>query len=327
VTTRISLLGTGGTISTSPGEHGAVPGRSAAELLEMSGRAAGASVQVRSRDVVRISSRAMTPQVMYRLAEAVQEEIRGGADGVVVTHGTDTLEETAYALALLVDTSVPVVVTGAMRPPHDPGADGAANLTAAIRAAAEPGLAAYGPVVVHQDEIHLARWVTKLHSARVAAFGSLQTGPVGAVVEDGVVLFHGPPPTSDRLPGAAAPDRRVELVWAVAGADGLMVEAVADRVDGLVVAGTGGGHVAPPLAEALGRVVTSGRPVVLSSRCAAPQVLTSTYGGPGSERQLLADGLVSAGALHPLKARLRLMFALSAGLEVANLFAVYGGRR
>lgn len=328
MTPTISVLGTGGTISTAPGPEGAVPGRSVEELvgvLEPSAGPAGA-VQVRSRDVVRLSSRSMTPQIMHELAAAVRHEISDGADGVVVTHGTDTLEETAYALALLVDSTVPVVLTGAMRPPHHVGADGPANLAAAIAAACEPSLAAYGPVVVHQDEIHLARWVTKLHSARVGAFASPQSGPFGAITEGHVVLFHGPPSATDRLPVAAAPRHRVEVVWAVAGADGVLVDAIAGLVDALVVAGTGGGHVSTPLAQALSRVVASGRPVVLSSRCPAPQVLTRTYGGLGSEVDLLGQGLISAGALNPLKARLRLIFALGAGLETDGLFAIYGGQ-
>ena len=318
-------MGTGGTISTTSSADGAVPGRSVDELVVLPKGPRDWSVEIRSVDVARISSRSMTPQIMYQLAKAVQQEIREGADGVVITHGTDTLEETAYALALLLDTTVPVVLTGAMRPPHQVGADGPANVAAAIAAACDPALAPYGPVVVHQDEIHLARWVTKVHSARIAAFASPSTGPVGALVEDRVVLFQGPPARSDRLSVNAAPDRRVELVWATAGADGFVVDLIGGLVDGLVVAGTGGGHVSTPLAGALGRVVASGRPVVLSSRCIAPQVLSRTYAGVGSEIELIRQGLVSAGALHPLKARLRLIFALSAGLGPEDLFVTYGG--
>ncbi len=320
----ISLLGTGGTIATGDSVDGAVQRHSAADVVQLV-RGRNSDVEIRSRDVLHISSRAMTPQLMHQVAEAVRQEVAEGADGVVVTHGTDTLEETAYALALLVDTPVPVVVTGAMRPPYQAGADGEANLAAAVTVAAEPAVAAYGPVVVHQDEVHLARWVTKLHSARVAAFGSPQAGPVGAVVENKVVLLLGPAPTSDRLPVTAAPERRVELLWAVAGADGLIVDTLRRLVDGLVVAGTGGGHVGPPLAEALVRLSATGRPVVLASRCAAPQVLAHTYAGPGSETQLLADGLISAGSLSPLKARIRLIFALSAGLDARDVFATIPG--
>lgn len=313
----VSLLAMGGTIATAAGADGAVPARSADELMAS---AAPGAVAIRPRDVARISSRAVTPSHMWDLACAIREEIDSGASGVVVTHGTDTLEETAYALALLVETPVPVVLTGAMRPPHSVGADGPANLSAALVAAANPGLAAYGPVVVHQDEVHAARWVTKFASTRVAAFASPAAGPVALVSEGRVVPLLGPAPGSDRLTVTAAPTRRVELLWVTAGADALLVEAMPEQVDGLVVAGTGGGHTPPPLARALVEVVRSGRPVVLASRCTAGEVLHSTYGGEGSEGHLLSEGLVSAGSLSPLKARLRLLFGLSAGLKADHIF-------
>ncbi|MFC4298412.1 asparaginase [Castellaniella hirudinis] len=316
---RISLLATGGTISTQRGADGATPALGA-QALAAAARAGGADLVVTARDVLRLSSRNVTPAAMWDLACAVEEEIQGGAEGVVITHGTDTLEETAYALALLVRTSVPVVATGAMRVPGSAGEDGPANLAAAIAVAATPRFAAYGPVVVHQDEIHLARWAAKVHGTRVAAFGSPAAGPAGLVVEGRALSFFGPPP-SERLLRACAPDKRVELIWAVAGSDGLMVDAIRDRVDGLVVAGLGGGHVPAPLAEALVRAAGAGVAVVLASRCASPQVLRDTYGGAGGERHLLASGLVSAGALSPVKARLRLLFGLSAGFTAAELFA------
>lgn len=327
----VSLLTTGGTIATGPGPDGASPQRGADELADLvrTATAGGplSAVELRSREVVRLPSHAMTPQTMYLLAQHVQQEIDGGADGVVITHGTDTMEETAYALAMLVDTPVPVVVTGAMRPPHHPGPDGAANLVAAVVAASEPTLAAYGPVVAHQDELHLARWVTKMYSARVAAFGSPATGPVAAVSEDRVVTLQGPPAVSDRLPVSGPPAHRVELLWASAGADGLLLTAIADQVDGLVMAGAGGGHLPAAMAEAAALLAESGLPVVLSSRCVVPQVLTNTYSGLGSEVQLQAAGLISAGALQPLKARLRLIAALTAGLDPHDVFAIYGGHQ
>lgn len=315
---RISLLAMGGTISTNAGPQGALPSLGAGQLA--GGISPDASVEITSRDVLRVSSRAVTLQNMWDLAAAVRQEIDGGADGVVVTHGTDTLEETVYALALLVDTPVPVVVTGAMRVPGSPGADGPANLAAAVAVASTPAFAHFGPVAVFQDEVHLARWVTKTHSARVAAFSSPSAGPIGHVVEDRAVPLAGPRPGTERLPRIAAPDKRVELVWGVAGADGLIVDAIADHVDGLVIAGTGGGHAAPPLAESLVRAADRGLPVVLASRCADPQVLDHTYGGVGSEVHLLAEGLHSAGTLSAVKARLRLAFGLAAGIPAADLF-------
>lgn len=319
MTVNISLLAMGGTISTNAAPMGALPILGAEDLANgVLGHAH--DVIVHSRDVLRISGRGITLKNMWDLAEAVRDEISSGADGVVVTHGTDTLEETAYALALLVDTPVPVVVTGAMRVPGTLGADGPANLAAALAVAQSSEFAAFGPVVVFQDEIHAARWVTKTHSTRVAAFSSPAAGPVGLVVEGKAITLLGPPSKTERLTRIAAPGKRVELLMAVAGADGMIVDAIADRVDGLVIAGTGGGHVAPPLADALVRLVRTGCPVVLASRCADAQVLSHTYGGSGSEVHLISEGLRSAGNLSALKARLRLSFGLSAGVPVADLF-------
>jgi L-asparaginase len=311
----VSLLAMGGTISTEHSARGATPRHGASTLASV----LSLPVELRPRDVRTMSSRAVTPDDMWALAEAVREEIAAGVDGVVITHGTDTMEETAYALALLVDTPVAVVLTGAMRAPHLPGADGAANLDAAVVAALHRPLAGYGPVVVFQDEIHVARLVTKHHSARVAAFASPSAGPVGFVSEHDVELLLGPPPETDRLPTTATPEARVEIIWAAAGTDGALVDAIGDRIDGLVVAGAGGGHVSPSLAEAAVRVARS-RPVVLASRCEDGAVLRRTYGGAGSETHLLGAGLLSAGVLSPVKARLRLAFGLSAGLAADQLF-------
>jgi L-asparaginase len=312
----VSLLGMGGTISTVPQAGGARAGRTAGDLVD----GLPVDARIRPRDVRTVSSRAVTPDDMWALAEAVREELASGVDGVVVSHGTDTIEETAYALALLVDTAAPVVLTGAMRGGHLPGADGPANLAAAVAAAADPRLAAYGPVVVFQDEIHVARLVTKAHSTRVAAFTSPAAGPVGFVAEGRVELLLGPPPVPDLLPSTAAPAARVELVWAATGAGDALVDAVAGQADGLVVAGTGAGHLAPPFTAAVVRAVEAGTPVVLASRCVDGPQLRNTYGGVGSETYLFEAGLLPAGILSPVKARLRLLFGLSADAAPGELF-------
>lgn len=315
---HISLLATGGTISTQYGAAGATPGLDA-EAIAGALHRRGEPVSVRTRDVLQISSRNMTPLAMWQIARAVQEEIDAGAQGVVITHGTDTLEETAYALSLVLPVSVPIVLTGAMRVPGSPGEDGPANLAAALAVASDPAFAAYGPVVVHQDEIHLARWVTKTYSTRVAAFTSPASGPIGIVVEGRAVPLAGPLPRP-LVTHAAAPDKCVEIIWSAAGTGGWIVDAISSHVDGIVVAAAGGGHVAHSLAESLVRAVGKGVAVVLASRCPAPQVLQHTYGGAGGEIQLLAAGLLPAGDLAPAKARLRLIFGLSAGHPAAALF-------
>lgn len=317
---EVLLVSLGGTIAGVPDERGQnAPARSAADLLTSAPGAADLA-EIRVADVRQKPSRAISPSDMHALAREIRKGIKEGCDGVVVTHGTDTMEETAYALALMLDSRVPVALTGAMRPGYVPGADGPANLLAALRVAATSEAGALGPVVVMHEEIHAARWVAKAHTSRVAAFASPGFGPVGTVVE-GRVRMHVDSIRSEFLGSPDELARRVELVWVSAGADGALVEAAATVADGLIVAGTGGGHVPPAMAESLQRAVEGGLPVVLASRCAAGPVLEETYGGVGSETHLRSIGLIPAGTLTPLKARLRLMVALALGKNPAEAFS------
>jgi L-asparaginase len=276
---------------------------------------------VTGADVKQVPSRAITPADMCALAHEVRKGVAEGYDGIVVTHGTDTMEETAYALALQLDVDIPVVLTGSMRPSHDPGADGPANLLRALLVATTPDAGRLGPVVVMQDEIHLARWATKVHTSRVAAFSSPGLGPVGNVVE-GKVRLHACCAPRDYLGLPDKLDKRVEIIWVAAGADGLLVDAAATVAQGLVVAGTGGGHVPPQMIRSLQSAVERGLPVVLASRCVDGPVLEDTYGGVGSETHLRSIGLHSAGTLAPIKARLRLLTALALGKGAAEVFPV-----
>lgn len=317
---RVAVLATGGTIATAPDAMGnTATTLSVADVVDTVG--AVPDVEIVERDVLARSSRAMSPLNMLTLARAVEDASTGpeAADGVVVTHGTDTLEETAYLLSLVCSPDAPIVLTGAMRPPQEPGADGPANVRAAVSVAADPRVARYGPVVVFADEIHAARWVTKSHTVRAAGFCSPETGPVGVLAESRVHLSS-PGVGSQRLGHPPDLERRVELLWTTAGSDGLLVDAAASAADGLVVAGTGGGHVPPPMAEALIRATSAGLPVVLGSRTSAGPVLCSTYSGTGSETHLLAHGVVPAGRLAPVKARLRLLVALGLGLGAEEVF-------
>lgn len=315
----IAVLATGGTIATRAQGAGGEPALRATDIVTDLLRCD--EVDVRTHDVMNTPSSAMEPLDMWTLAEHVHKSIEEGAQGVIITHGTDTLEETAYVLSMLVPTSVPVVLTGSMRVPYAAGADGAANIRAALAAALTPSLADYGPVVVMHDEIHVARWVTKARSTQIAAFSSPAAGPVGYFVEDRVQLLLGPAPGTDMLPRAHEPWGRVELICATAGTDGLLVRAVADQVEGFVVAGLGGGHLPPQLAQSVVDRVHSGQPVVLSSRCGhSAQILEKTYSGLGSESHLLAEGVVSAKGLSPVKSRLRLLFGLAAGLDPNVIF-------
>jgi len=318
---RVLLIALGGTISAAPDEVGrSFPARAAMDLLS-SVQDAAAIADVTAADVKQVPSRAVTPADMCALAHEVCDGIAKGYDGIVVTHGTDTMEETAYALALQLDVNIPIVLTGSMRPSHEPGADGPANLIGALRVATTPAAGRLGPVIVMQDEIHLARWVTKVHTSRVAAFSSPELGPVGHVVEGKVHLRVRCAP-GDYLGMPDKLDKRVEIIWVSAGADGLLVDAAATVAQGLIVAGTGGGHVPPQMTGSLQSAVERGLPVVLASRCIDGPILESTYGGVGSETHLRSIGLHSAGALAPIKARLRLLTALALGKGAAEVFPV-----
>ncbi|HEY8480466.1 MAG TPA: asparaginase [Spirillospora sp.] len=322
----IAVFATGGTISAvadARRRHGG--GLSGTDLTAFY-RDLDDSVELRPIEVDRIPGRAMTPGNMLTLATRITEEVSRGCDGVVVLHGTDTLEETAYFLALTLSVPVPVVVTGAMRLPAQPGADGAANIRAAVVAACDDRLRDLGPVVAFADELHLARRVAKVHTTRVDAFASPGHGPVGLVSEGKAILYSTGRPGTDHLgmPPAAELERtRVPLLWVTAGDDGSLCEAAAATSSGLVVAGTGGGHTPPPFAGRLASVIKTGVPVVLASRCPAGPLLTDTYGGPGGEGELAAMGVVPVGDLPAVKARLRLQVALALGMAPRDAFPIW----
>lgn len=248
------------------------------------------------------------------LAHAVGER---SEDGFVVTQGTDTIEETAFAFDLLHAGDAPVVFTGAMRNPTMPGADGPANLANAVRVAASHDARGQGVLVTFDDTVHAARFLRKSHSTKPSAFTSASAGPVGWIAEDRVRLPLG---VRRRVHVGVPPDRslpRVALVTAALGEDAAVVRAAA-QADGLVVEAMGVGHVPAPLLDAL--TATAQRiPVLFATRTGAGETHRSTYGFDGSERDLLSRGLLGAGALDGLKSRILLILALAAGWSSAEV--------
>lgn len=309
------------------GSHtgGVAPTLTAEQLLAAVPGLADSAVTVEVVNFRQLPGASLTIPDITALAAAICDQ-PADVDGTVVTQGTDTIEETAYLLDLLHSGPAPIVVTGAMRNPTLAGADGPANLLAAILTAAHPDARELGCLVVFNDEIHAARDVRKTHTTSTATFRSATTGPVGYLVEHTPRFHHR---TLDRytVPAEPGDDQRVALIPVVLGDDGTTLEAIADRADGIVLAAMGAGHVPGVLVPALDRLAEN-IPVVLASRTGAGPVLESTYGFPGSERDLLARGLISAGDLHPLKARLLLHAVLATGADrsiIHRAFAAAGG--
>jgi L-asparaginase len=315
---NVTILSLGGTIA-STGMGGVTP-RLGADDLVAAVPQLGDVAAIEAVSFRRLPSGDLTLGDVADLAVEIGKRFAAGADGVVVTQGTDTIEETAFALDLLVDGPGPVVVTGAMRNPTLAGPDGPANLLAAVQVAAAPQAAGAGVLVVANDEIHAARFVRKTVTASPATFRSISAGPVGWVVEGRCRMAFRVPPldtaglsTVDEVPPVA-------LLTAMLGDDARLVAEV-ERLGygGLVIEGFGGGHVAgrcvATLEELAARI-----PVVLASRTGGGEVLRETYGFPGSERDLLARGLVGAGFLDGPKARVLLSLALASGADVADVF-------
>jgi len=323
----VAVFGLGGTIAMTPAPGGGVsPALSAADLVAAVPGLDGIGAELRVVDFRQKPGASLSFGDLYLLAAAINHAVDGGCAGAVVTQGTDTIEETAYALDLLLPTEAPVVVTGAMRNPTMAGADGPANILAAARVAVSPAARGLGCLVTLNDQIHAARWARKTHASSPAAFASPGHGPLGDVTEGRVRI----PVTLRHRSPVIAPDParpvRVGLATVVLGDDGSLVEALGERADGLVVAGFGVGHVPAGLAGVLGALAER-IPVVLASRTGAGPVHDRTYGFPGSERDLLGRGLISAGYLDPLKARVLLHLLIGSGADdprIRETFAVAG---
>ncbi|MGO1397611.1 MAG: asparaginase domain-containing protein [Brevibacterium yomogidense] len=355
---RLHIIALGGTIASAPqtdAASGVMPTIGAEQI------AAAAQLDtltledepplVTFEQLAQVGSGSITLTHLFDAVRSIRRAAADGADGVVLTQGTDTLEDSAFVLALLNDAGIPVVLTGAMRNPSLPGADGGANVRSAARTALDPRmkeLAAdrrLAAALVFADEVFDPLSVTKAHTTSVAAFqAGLGQGPLGWVSEDRLVLPHAPA-ASRAVPGWSVPDLsvpdqsvpdqsvpeaptsdqptpepapafpRVAVLEVGLDDDLSLVEELAEAgYAGCVLAGVGGGHV-PQSTVARVAAVAAEVPVVLASRTGAGATLERTYGYPGAEIDLLGRGLVPAGTLNARKARLALILALHFGTD------------
>lgn len=320
---KVSVLSLGGTISSvNTGGAGVSPSLTGEDLVGSVPQLSEVA-EVSAASVRQVPGWALTLDDLIEVAAEAERHIEEGAAGIVVTQGTDSIEETAFALDLLVGGEGPVVVTGAMRNPTLPGADGPANLLAAVTVAASEDARGIGALVVMNDEIHAARYVRKTHTQSPAAFRSPAAGPIGWVSEGAVRIPLRPTDRRHiRLPQEAG-DHDVALVKVWPGADGRLIRAAgALGYDGVVVEGFGGGHVPPATVEPLENLAAR-MPVVIASRTGGGETLARTYDAPGSEMDVQGRGLVPAGTLDGPKARLLLALLLRSGASEEEVRAAF----
>lgn len=305
----------GGTIAMSaPGMEAVKPELDAAALV--------ASVpvledvaEIRSHSISNVPSPAIVPSNVLAALDFAREAVDSGADGVVLTHGTDTLEESAYFLDLLWDREEPLVLTGAMRSPNVPGADGPANLLASVVTASAPEARGMGVLVVLDDTVHLARLVTKSHATAVSAFQSPGWGPVGRIVERKLRLMLRPARVFDQLPVPDARDIGIPIVQSHLGDDGQWVKAIAaSNPRALVIEASGAGHLSIPAADAVEELTREGLIVAMVTRTGSGSTTEHTYGYPGSEEDLIARGIIPGGFLNARRLRILLHVLLSSGM-------------
>ena len=313
---RLATFFTGGTISMriDPATGGAIPMLSGEEIIaQVPGLNDLADFDLINFD--RLPGPHWTPQRMMELAAAVREKLRDERIvGAVVTHGTDTLEETAYFLDLVLDTDKPVVFIGAMRNSSELSWDGPENLAAAVRVAVDPQACGLGVVVAMNSQIISATEVTKTHTESTDTFQSRDFGALGFVDKDRVIFMRRPFEREHIVTDKIEP--RVDILKMFAGADGRFINfAIDDGARALVVEGLGRGNVTVPAMAAIQRAIEAGLPVVITSRCPRGRVL-DTYAYDGAGKQLKRIGAILGGMLPSHKARIKLMLALGAGWSV-----------
>ncbi|MBR71763.1 MAG: L-asparaginase [Rhodospirillaceae bacterium] len=322
----VKVFSLGGTIASSGDKGKGVSPTLGADTLINAIPGISEKVKVKAENFRQLPSPHITFDDIQELVKAINKDIDLGVDGVVVTHGTDTLEESAFLIDLIYKKNAPVVLTGAMRNPTLPGADGPANLHDAVMVASDRKSKGKGVLLVFNSEIHAARYVNKCHTQNVNAFRSKPLGPIGWISENSVRILSSPMPTFSSKFTSNCSMARVALLKTAMADDGSLVNCViSDKYEGLVVEATGGGHVTPKMVKPIIKA-TKVMPVVLVSRTGNGENLRETYMFPGSEIYLYERGVLNGGWLDGLKARILLSLLIGSGAnnsEIKKVFESY----
>lgn len=311
---KILVLHTGGTISMQADASGAVVTSSDNPMNHVSNPLEG--IQVHVLDFFNLPSPHIKPKHMLALYQKIKEEA-DNYDGVVITHGTDTLEETAYFLDTMKIPHMPIVLTGAMRSSNELGSDGVYNYLSALRVASDDKAADKGVLVVMNDEIHAAKYVTKTHTTNVSTFQTPTHGPLGLIMKQEILYFKTAEPRVrfdlDHIQGL------VPIISAYAGMTDELIDMLdLEHLDGLIIQAFGAGNIPKETAQKLENLLQKGIPVALVSRC-FNGIAEPVYAYQGGGVQLQKSGVFFIKELNAQKARLKLLIALNAGLTGQDL--------
>lgn len=306
---KIFVLHTGGTISMQAEPNGQVAPSQENPMIQISNPLE--NIEVTTLDFLNLPSPHITLENMMQLYQKIKQEAPN-YDGFVITHGTDTLEETAYFLDTMDIPQLPIVLTGAMRSSNELGSDGIYNYLTALRVAADEKSAEKGVLVVMNDEIHAAKYVTKTHTTNLSTFQTPTHGPLGLVTKKEILYFKAAEPRVrfhlDSLNG------RVPIIKAYADMEHFILDSLhSQNISGLVIEALGAGNLPPSILPAIQRL-TKEVPVVLVSRC-FNGIAEPVYAYSGGGIQLQKEGILFVKELNAPKARLKLLIALNAGLK------------
>ncbi|GKW44767.1 asparaginase [Planococcus sp. NCCP-2050] len=312
---KVSLITTGGTIASkeiSKGllKSGAISGRELAALCQLP-----EEIEVNVIDVFQLPSMHIGFEEMEIIKQAIDKELQDeNVDGVVVTHGTDTLEETSYFLDLTVDDERSVVVTGSQRSPDDVGTDVYSNLRNSIYVSVDETLRGVGTVVVFNERIYSAKYVKKVHSSNLQGFDSFGHGYLGIIDNDVVSVYQKPISREVHSLNGVLP--KVDIVKCYSGQDGRLVDLLVESGSkGIILEAAGRGQVSPHMVDAIERAVKKGVIVVLTTSAEEGNAYPS-YGYPGSAHDLLLKGVLLGSDYDSKKARIKLAVMLSEKKEI-----------
>lgn len=315
---KILIINTGGTIAMSEDQTTGKVSPTSENPLTAQSQFFAQFADITVKDYFYLPSPHITIAHLLQLSQYIQQ-IQSQFDGIVITHGTDTLEETAYFLDLTVKLSVPVVMTGAMRSSNEIGSDGLSNLRSAMFVALSAESTQHGVVVVMNEEIHAAAYVTKTHTTNLATFQTPTFGPIGIVSKNNVIYFQ--KYKQDTVYTVKHMSKKVGLVKAYLGMEPDSLD-FAFHYDGLVIEGLGAGNLPPQLIEKLAELLAKGVKVVMVSR-AFNGITEDVYDYPGGGKQLSQMGIVFVQGLSGIKARIKLLVILNSETKrpLASLFS------